>query len=75
MLLSSSGMLQGKRLQGNCGPWKELTAAGRKMTCCAGVAQRKRHRRKGQNKDSVAPRSPKGQTWGRERCARNATVA
>jgi hypothetical protein len=45
------------RTQGNCWPQKELTAAGRMMIHCAG------HRRKGQNKDVVAPRSPKGQTF------------
>jgi hypothetical protein len=32
------------RTQGNCGPRKELAAAGRRMTCCANVAQQRRCR-------------------------------
>jgi hypothetical protein len=44
-----------------------LAAAGRKMTCSAGVAWRKGHRHKTQKKDDVAPRSLKGRTF-RKRC-------
>jgi hypothetical protein len=43
----------------DCGPQKDVTAAGRKVTCCAG------HIRKEQNKDDVSPRSPKGGTFDR----------
>jgi hypothetical protein len=49
------------RTQGNCGPRKELAAAGRKMICCAKVAQRKR-----QGKDKVAPKTSKGRTFRRK---------
>jgi hypothetical protein len=31
-----------ERIRGNCGSWKKLVAAGRKLTCRAGVAWRKR---------------------------------
>jgi hypothetical protein len=36
--------VQEKRLQENCGPRKELAAAGRRMTHCAKLAQCKEHR-------------------------------
>jgi hypothetical protein len=49
------------RTQKNFGPRKELTAAGRKMTRCAG------HRPKAKNKDDVASRNPKGRTFGMRR--------
>jgi hypothetical protein len=55
------------RSQGNCGPWKELATASRKMTHCAGVAWPKEHRHKGQNEDDVAARCPKGQAFGKRR--------
>jgi hypothetical protein len=44
-----------------------LAAAGRKMTRCAGVARHEGYKRKRQNKDDVAPRRPKGRTFGRRR--------
>jgi hypothetical protein len=50
------------RTQGNCEPRKQLVAARREMTHRAKVA-----RRKGQTEDDVAPRSPKGCTFGRRR--------
>jgi hypothetical protein len=45
------------RTQANCGLRKEVTAAGMKVTHCAG------HRRNEQNKDDVLPKSPKGGTF------------
>jgi hypothetical protein len=39
--------------QSNCGPWKEVTATGIKITRCAG------HRRMGQIEDSVEQETPK----------------
>jgi hypothetical protein len=53
--------------QGNFEPWKELATASRKITCCAGVAWHEGHRCKGENKDDVAPRCPKGRIFGK-RC-------
>jgi hypothetical protein len=50
-------MAQEEHLQEILDPRKEVTAAGRKVTRCAG------HRRKEQNKDDVAPRSPRGGTF------------
>jgi hypothetical protein len=41
------------RMQGNCGSWKELAAACRKITRHAGVAQLKGYRHKRQSKDNV----------------------
>jgi hypothetical protein len=41
----------------NCISWKKLAAAGRRMTCRAGVAQRKGHGR-----NNIARRALKGQT-------------
>jgi hypothetical protein len=46
--------------QGNCGPLKELMAAGRMMIHCA------RHRSKGQNKDDVAQKARKDEHSGRD---------
>jgi hypothetical protein len=45
------------RTQRSCGTWKELAAAGRKMICCAEVARRKGHKRKGQKKNDDVARS------------------
>jgi hypothetical protein len=45
--------------QRNCGPRKEVTAAGIKFTRCAGYRDISR------NKDNVTPRSPKGVTFGK----------
>jgi hypothetical protein len=45
--------------QRNCGQRKEVTAAGIKLTHCAG------HRHIARNKDDVTPRSPKGRTFGK----------
>jgi hypothetical protein len=50
------------RAQGNCGPRKQLAAAGRRITDSTKVA-----RRKGQNKDDVTPRCPKVRTFGKRR--------
>jgi hypothetical protein len=46
---------------GNCGPRKEVTASRKKVTRCA------RHRRKVQNKEKVAQRSPTGGAF-KNRC-------
>jgi hypothetical protein len=45
--LQEGGTVRVKCLQENCGLQKELAAAGRKMTRCARVAQRKGHRLQG----------------------------
>jgi hypothetical protein len=49
-----------KRIQGNGGCQKKLATAHRRMTHRAGVARRKGHGCKGQNKDSIAERTQKG---------------
>jgi hypothetical protein len=46
-------MAQEEHLQRNCGPWKEVTATGIKITRCAG------HGRVGQNEDLVEQETPK----------------
>jgi hypothetical protein len=50
------------RTQGNCGPHKELAAAGIKMTHTAEVARSREHRLQRQEKDGIAPKTPKGRT-------------
>jgi hypothetical protein len=37
------------RTQENCGLWKELVAAGRKIICCAKVARRKGYELQGRS--------------------------
>jgi hypothetical protein len=46
----------------NCGSQKKLTAAGRKMTRCAGMERHKGHGHQGHGRNSVARRAPKGRT-------------
>jgi hypothetical protein len=43
----------------NCGPRKEVTATGMKITCCAG------HKRMGENKNKVAMKTIKKLTFGK----------
>jgi hypothetical protein len=50
------------RIQENCGPRKEFAAAGRMMTRCTGVAQRKEHGLQKKGQDDMAPRTWKGCT-------------
>jgi hypothetical protein len=49
--------------QGNCGPWKELAAADRKMTQGTKVAWRRGHDRKRYNQDDVVQETQKGRTF------------
>jgi hypothetical protein len=46
----------------NCGPHKELAAAGIRMTHCAKVARGREHRLQRQGNDDIAPRTQKGRT-------------
>jgi hypothetical protein len=43
----------------NCGPRKEVTASGMKITCCAG------HKRMGEHKNKVATKTIKKLTFGK----------
>jgi hypothetical protein len=64
-----------ERTRGNCGSWKKLVAAGRNITCRAGVARRKgcghegpsveQGRRKNQTRDKIVRGTRKGRTLGR----------
>jgi hypothetical protein len=67
VLSCSSGMAQEMRLQGNCGPWKELTAASRRMTHSTKVTWRREHNRKRYDKDDVVQETLKGQTFRKRR--------
>jgi hypothetical protein len=53
--------------QGNCGLWKELAAAGRRMTHSTEVAQRRGHDRKRYDQDDVVQETWRGWTFRKRR--------
>jgi hypothetical protein len=50
------------RTPGNGGPWKELAAAGRRMTRCTGIAQQKEYGQQKKGQDEMAPITRKERT-------------
>jgi hypothetical protein len=55
------------RTQGNCGPRKELAAAGRRMVHSTKMARRRGHDRKRKDQDNVVHETQNGRTFGKRR--------